>query len=370
MNQTTSITRTSLYFREGNSDKEYHVAIEPEGEGYHVTYAYGRRGNTLTTGSKTRNIVDLAEATAIHDKLVRQKMAKGYHTVDDPENNSGAIAHARDTGEDTGIRCQLLNPVDEDQLTRLLTDKRFCLQEKHDGRRLMIRKSGSEITGINRRGLVVSLPTSIREVVDRLPVDVLLDGEVVGETYHVFDLLELKGHDIRRQEYLSRYAGLFALLPPDDDTLLRVGTVIDSDDKIATFRDLRKSNREGVVFKDVDAHYSPGRPASGGSQLKYKFVETASFVVSGHNRARSVSIGLYGTGPELQTLLPAGNVTIPPNHPVPQIGAVVEIRYLYAFRESGSIYQPVYLHERDDIPGTDCTTDQLKYKPEPAPALA
>ena len=41
---------------------------------------------------------------------------------------------------------------------------------------------------------------------------------------------------------------------------------------------------------------------------------------------------------------------------------------LYAYRESGSIYQPVYLGERDDIPATDCTTEQLKYKAEPIAA--
>lgn len=366
----TNITTTSLYFSEGRSDKEYHVAIEPEGDGYHVTYAYGRRGNTLTTGSKTPQSVTLAEATTIHDKLVRQKMAKGYRT----ENNQkpGPITHARDAREDTGIRCQLLNPVDEDQVLQLLTDNRFCLQEKHDGRRLMIRKAGNEITGINRRGLIVSVPTAIREAVDKLPVDVLLDGEVVGDTYHAFDLLELGGHDIRQKGYIGRHAGIVALLPPNDGSLLWVTTAIDTDDKIATYEELRNTNREGAVFKDIDAPFSPGRPNSGGSQLKHKFVETASFVVRAHNRARSVSLGLYGTGLESQSLLPAGNVTIPPNHPVPQVGAIVEVRYLYAFPESGSIYafpesgsiyQPVYLHERNDIPDADCTTDQLKYKP-------
>jgi len=44
------------------------------------------------------------------------------------------------------------------------------------------------------------------------------------------------------------------------------------------------------------------------------------------------------------------------------MGTLVEVRYLYAFRESGSIYQPFYLGERDDIPAEECTVDQLKYK--------
>jgi bifunctional non-homologous end joining protein LigD len=47
---------------------------------------------------------------------------------------------------------------------------------------------------------------------------------------------------------------------------------------------------------------------------------------------------------------------------VPAPGEVVEVRYLYAFRESGSIYQPVYLGKRCDIPASECVTEQLKYR--------
>ena len=167
----------------------------------------------------------------------------------------------------------------------------------------------------------------IRQAVSELPVDVFLDGEVVGETYHVFDLLEVKGHDIRQKAYLSRYSGLLTLIPLDNDALLWVSTSIHTDDKVATYEELRHTNREGVVFKEIDAPFSPGRPNSGGSQLKFKFVETASFVVNGINRQRSISLGLYGIEKESHTLLPAGNVTIPPNQAVPQLGAVVEVRY-------------------------------------------
>ena len=56
--------------------------------------------------------------------------------------------------------------------------------------------------------------------------------------------------------------------------------------------------------------------------------------------------------------------TIPPNHPVPTPGDVVDVRYMHAFGESGSIYQPVYIGPRSDIPASECGTDQLKYKAE------
>ena len=56
-----------------------------------------------------------------------------------------------------------------------------------------------------------------------------------------------------------------------------------------------------------------------------------------------------------------GNVTIPPRTQIPGAGQVVEIRYLHAYR-GGSLYQPVYLGVRTDIPPADCTVGQLKFK--------
>jgi hypothetical protein len=151
---------------------------------------------------------------------------------------------------------------------------------------------------------------------------------------------------------------LFQIAAPDSIRLeVAEGS---ADDKLEIYEELRATHREGVVFKDMDAPYSPGRPNSGGAQLKFKFVESASFIVTGHNAKRSVTLGLYD-GDEL---VPAGNVTIPPNHRMPEVGEVCEVRYLYAYRESGSIYQPVYLGRRDDVPASECVVEQLKYKAE------
>ena len=41
---------------------------------------------------------------------------------------------------------------------------------------------------------------------------------------------------------------------------------------------------------------------------------------------------------------------------------MVEVRYLYAFRESGVLFQPVYLGIRTDITQADCVASQLKFK--------
>ncbi len=359
----TQIQSTSLYFQENNSDKEYHAAIEPKGEGYIVTFAYGRRGNTLTVGTKTPHPVSLMEATKIYDKLVSSKRAKGYHF------GIHGYQPARQTGNegnDSGVRCQLLNPIEECEISRLLTGRTHCLQEKFDGRRLMVRKQGDEITGINRRGRIVAVPEPIREAISQIPHDLLIDGEAVGDTLHAFDLLEIDGHDFRKRRYIDRFSALIMTIPPSLPALRWVSTVVDPNDKIEIYEELRNTKREGVVFKEVEAPFSPGRPNSGGTHLKFKFVESASFVVTGINAKRSVTLGLYdGDGDKL---VPAGNVTIPPNHNVPSQGDVVEVRYLYAFKQSGSIYQPVYLGPRTDIPAAECVVEQLKYKSDASEA--
>jgi bifunctional non-homologous end joining protein LigD len=363
---TPTIQSASLHFREGNSDKVYHAAIEPKDDGYLVTFAYGRRGNTLTTGTKTTYPVSLPEATKVFDKLVASKLAKGYHYSAASAGEAKPYQQTGDEGVDSGIRCQLLNAIEESELSRLLTNTTHCLQEKHDGRRLMVRKQGDTITGINRRGLVVAIPDAIREAVEQITFDVLIDGEAVGDTLHAFDLLEVKGTCMRKRRYIDRFASLMMVIPPRLDALRWISTSTTPDDKLAIFEEVKACGGEGVVFKDMDAPYNPGRPNSGGPHLKFKFVESASFVVTGHNAKRSVTLGVY----DGNTLVPAGNVTIPPNHAIPQVGNVVDARYLYALKQSGSIYQPVYLGPRTDIPTSECVVEQLKFKSEPATAVA
>ena len=69
MHPTANTTTASLHYREGNSDKVYQAAIESKDDGFIVTYAYGRRGNTLTTGTKTDVLVPLTTATRLFDKV-------------------------------------------------------------------------------------------------------------------------------------------------------------------------------------------------------------------------------------------------------------------------------------------------------------
>lgn len=69
---------TTLYFKEGSSDKEYQASLEKKGNGWVVNFKYGRRGNAGNAGTKTNNPTTYDEAKKIYDKLVASKEAKGY----------------------------------------------------------------------------------------------------------------------------------------------------------------------------------------------------------------------------------------------------------------------------------------------------
>ena len=353
----------TLYYRQGSSDKVYQASLEAKNGGYAVQFSYGRRGTTLTTGTKTQAPVPYDEAKRIYDKLVAEKTAKGYT----PGADGTPYQHTDKASAATGIYCQLLNPIDEDQVERLIADPAWWLQEKHDGRRLLIRKMGDAITGINRLGLAVALPQTLLANALACPEDVILDGEAVGDTLHVFDALLIGDDEIGGLRYGERYLRLMNLLGSFQHRAIQlVATAFLPKLKAEMLAQLKSRNAEGVVFKHTDAPYIAGRPASGGTPLKYKFCATASFIVGKVNAKRSVSLLLFA-GEKIKA---AGNVTISPNHEVPAGGQIVECRYLYAFRESGCIYQPVYLGVRDDITVEECTTAQLKYRAEPAKTAA
>jgi bifunctional non-homologous end joining protein LigD len=195
----------------------------------------------------------------------------------------------------------------------------------------------------------------------RLPGNCLPGGEAVGDYYHAFDLLMLNNEDLRPYSYRHRLTALMNLLASAQHPFIKyTETAFTTKQKIALLKRLKAEKREGIVFKRLDAPFTPGRPNSGGPQLKYKFYATLSCVVAKINPQRSVEVRLLGA----DGWMPCGNVTIPANHKIPEVCQVIEARYLYAHKGSNALYQPVYLGPRNDVDASECLLSQLKYKPE------
>jgi len=207
---------------------------------------------------------------------------------------------------------------------------------------------------------VIDLPVPIVKPVQRLDTRrCLLDGEAVGDTFIAFDLLQEATLELAAKPYQVRYAHLVDLVDSTpSDSIRYAQTATTRAQKLTMLDRLRKERKEGIVFKRHSASYIPGRPASGGDQFKLKFTATASAIVAGANGSRrSVKLELLDGSRRIGV----GNVTIPPNHPIPAVNQIVEVRYLYAY-PGGSLYQPVYLGKRDDVGADACTIGQLKLK--------
>jgi len=349
----SAVRTVALFYREGSSDKEYRVQMDEVAGGFTVTGYNGRRGSALKAQPKTTAPVTHDDAKDIFERLVLQKKQKGYTGEEDGTPYAGSEL----AGRKTDLLPQLLNPVSCAAAESLLDDRRYGLMFKADGERVMARKVGAVVTGVNRKGLERPLPVLIVDALASAPCDFILDGELVGERYFVFDALGAFGRDLRAEPFAERYGAAVQIV-----TLLKGQPIemipLHGDDKGAWFRRYQSENREGVVFKLYAAPYSVGRPECGGPALKHKFVESASAVVSGHNEKRSVRLTMFdaqGAGRNV------GNVTVKANQDVPAVGSVVEIKYLYAY-EGGSLYQPELVAARDDISADECTLAQLKYK--------
>lgn len=350
--------KATLYFKQGSSDKIYQCQIVPEGDGYLVNFQYGRRGSTLTTGTKTAAPVTHDDAVTIFEKLVREKTAKGYT----PGEAGTPYTEGDKADRVTGLAVQLLNSIDEADLDHYLTSPDYVLQEKLDGKRMLLRydeRLDVAVTAINRTGLTCGAPDNILNALSKVAVGgawstLILDGECIGDRFFVFDILELNGINQRHKSYIDRHRQLKVL---DYGAAITIVPVY-SENKDTVLRAMYKGGREGVVFKSRAAPYTPGRPNSGGTQFKYKFqAEATCEVLKIHSSKRSFEVGVRDEEGELTFI---GNVTVPANKEFPKVGDQVEIRYLYCF-PGGCLFQPFFKGVRDDKTEADFHY-RLKFK--------
>lgn len=346
----TIIKQISLAYKDSGSDKVYHTQIEEKNGGYNVNFQYGRRGATLLTGSKTASPVNLQKATEIYEKLIKEKTAKGYS-----EGQSGAIFQTKNIEERfTGIVPQLLNKITDPD--KYIQDSNYFMQEKFDGHRRIIQIKSGDVTSINKKGLEVLSPKIVCDKIKNLGFDITVDGELVDDKYFIFDVLSYKNEDIRTKTAKERYQIL------KNTNLKDIAPAYFTKEEKQKFFDSmkpQKKKKEGVVYKHNDSEYISGRPNSGGNQLKFKFYATDTFEVVSHNtNKRSVNVVSYTEKGEPYDM---GKITIPETTPIPDVGAFVEIRYLYC-NEGGKLFQTTFLNVREDQNKTDCHMREIKFK--------
>ena len=188
----------------------------------------------------------------------------------------------------------------------------------------------------------------------------------LGALFEQFERLKAKlnkPRDVAALSYGERFRLLVEELDPGLSEPVRVLTIAEGTKAKRRLCDtLRAAKAGGLVFKQRDAPYKAGRPASGGTQRKHKFVKSADVVLLSnagnayqmavYDGAKLVEVGKVFAGTtnasrkQLDALLSAG--TQP----------VAEVKYLYA-TDDEQLFQPVFVRIRTDKAAKACLRSQL-----------
>ncbi|MEO8568548.1 MAG: DNA ligase D [Ginsengibacter sp.] len=284
------------------------------------------------------------------------------------------------------------------ETTEPFDDKDWLFEIKWDGYRAITEKNKNNIALYSRNGIAFEYTYPI--VVDQLKLideDVVLDGEIVvlnndghpsfqllqhySENadrpiqYHIFDLLELNGHDTTGLKLIERKELLQQIIPENE--VIKYSDHIFEEGK-SFFKISTDSNLEGIIAKKIDSKYYPGKRTA--EWLKIKNHKTQEAIIAGYTQAagsrkyfgalilasndngKLTYIGHTGTGFDHQSLKEMYKLLQPlvqeespfdekikTNMPVTWVRPelICEVKYS-EITNDGKLRHPVFLHLRED----------------------
>jgi DNA ligase 1 len=177
-----------------------------------------------------------------------------------------------------------------EEISSYFGERELFAEYKYDGVRAQLHKLGREVRLFSRR--LEEMTKSFPEVVEAaalIPHDVVLDGEVVAFKegkgplsfqliqrrlrradveeskriapirYFCFDILYLDGRAIHKEPFRERRARLWELLEGTELRRADSRSVRDAGEIAAFFRESRSLGYEGLVLKEPESPYTPGR---------------------------------------------------------------------------------------------------------------
>jgi bifunctional non-homologous end joining protein LigD len=363
-----TVKSIELFFQEGTSDKVYHAQIVEDGNLYTVKCQWGRRGSTLQEGSKAVR-VPLAQAQRKFDSLVREKTSKGYQQITStvqpaavaPPVGQGSGSKVTGTRARVGIRAQLAESIDDEAaLTKLLANDDIVAQQKLDGERVLVH-IGPELLVTNREGQQKAIDIALFAGLTYLPHGTILDGELLGREYWLFDVLQFAGDDLKTRGYLERFEVLDGEIEPALTGDMRIlPLAVGRKAKQKLHDKLRAANAEGLIFKEREAPYTPGARTS--AMRKLKFLKSADVVIV-QNAGNAYLMAVYDGSNLFEVGKVFAGTTNASRKALDDALArgerpVCEVRYLYATDEH-QLFQPVFVAPRDDKTARQCLRDQL-----------
>jgi DNA ligase-1 len=249
-------------------------------------------------------LVEEAVAEAFAKDVGREKVKEAYLMLGD----IGLLAREAKGGRLGEVRIEPMRPTNfmlaepmasAEEISSYFEGRELFAEYKYDGVRAQVHKRGGEVKIFSRR--LEELTKSFPEVVEaasRIPHDVVLDGEIVafreGEgplsfqliqrrlrradveeskriapiRYFCFDILYLDGSPVHRESFRARRTILWGVLRGTGLSRADSKTVREAGEIEAFFRESRSLGYEGLVLKDPESPYTPGRRGRYWAKLK------------------------------------------------------------------------------------------------------
>lgn len=247
-------------------------------------------------------------------------------------------------------KAQLAKPVFN--VEPLLKSNKWGMQQKLDGQRMIV-KCGDGVEAFNREGAPKVCPKNISEYFSTLNSTWIFDGELIGDKYYLFDILEIPTGNIQNWTLQRRNELLQKLAAKLQDPVYTVPLILEN--KKEALQSLQEKRVEGVVFKQLESPYVGKKTYS---FLKYKFVNDVDCVVMdlGFLDKKNIVLGMY----DRKNLVEVGRVSsLTGDGPRVQVGDVVKVTILYSTKDN-RLYQPVKPIIRTDKNKFDCKISQMK----------
>lgn len=242
-----------------------------------------------------------------------------------------------------------------DKMQGLMKDVHWICEPKYDGIRSLVHTSteGPRWRNRNDEELLKATPTEVTEQLASLPPGLILDGEIVGARYYVFDLPYF-GTDLSKMSFYRRRQVLHEILGiiGESEHLRLSEAATYTTTKANMVQKGRTQHWEGIMLKHRLGLYLPGTRSP--KMVKVKFTKRVDCIVAeiGREGKENAILSLW----DGHNLVEVGKCSLVGKDKV-KTGSVIEVHYLHA--NNGKLVQPRMVRVRFDKAPQFCNIQQL-----------
>jgi bifunctional non-homologous end joining protein LigD len=259
---------------------------------------------------------NFSDVSVLSDRVLTRDGGEGWKDTDEKSDKKTSSKKPTSSIRKSSKLPEFFKPMLATLVDEPFTDPEWIFEPKLDGYRTLafIDKSGVQLYSRNHISLNKKF-YSIAKVLEQLPLQAVIDGEVVGMNedgkidfqalqnadrnpdqliYHVFDLTFLQGNDITHIPLIERKK----LLKKAVENLKQVKYVEHVKDGKKLFEHAKKSGTEGIIAKKADSFYRTDSRSE--DWLKIKITHEQEVIICGYTEPQgsrhhfgSLLLGVY-----------------------------------------------------------------------------